>query len=55
MNFYLSGHHAFAAGASSSIELCVANAFARFGARAVAISRSPDRVAAAAAARRSAA
>ena len=55
MNFYLSGHHAFASGASSRVKLGIANAFARFGARAVAISRSPDRVAAAAAARRSAA
>ena len=55
MNFYLSGHHAFAAGASSSIELGIANAFARAGARAVAMNRSPDRVVAVAAARRSAA
>ena len=55
MNLYLSGHHAFSAGASRRIELGIANAFARVGARAVAMSRSPDRVAATAAAHRSAA
>ena len=55
MNIYLSGHHVVAAGASSRIKLGIANAFARAGARAVAMSRSPDRLAAVAAARRIAA
>ena len=51
MNLYPSGHHAFAAGTSRKIKLDIANAFAR----AMAMSRSPDRLASAAAARGSAA
>ena len=49
MNLYPSGHHAFAAGTRRRIKLDIANAFAR----AVAMSRSPDRLASAATARRS--
>lgn len=49
MNFDFSGRHVFVAGGSSGINLGIADAFARAGARVAVMSRSPDKVAAAAA------
>ena len=50
MNFDFSGRHVFVAGGSSGINLGIADAFARAGARLAVMSRSADKVAAAAAA-----
>ena len=55
MNFDFSGRQVFVAGGSSGIKLGIADAFARAGARVSMMSHSPDKVATAAAARRSAA
>ena len=55
MNFDFSGRQVFVAGASTGIKLRFAGAFARTAPRIAVTSHSPDKVATAAAARRSAA
>ena len=55
MNFDFSSRQVFVAGASSGIKLGIADAIARAAARIMVMSRSPDKLATAAAARQSAA
>ena len=55
MNFDFSGRQIFVAGASTGIKLGIADAIARAADRTAVTSRSPDKAATAAAARRGAA